>query len=210
MDYRILSLTCVLQLEQGITDILKEHPFGDLIAKCIIAWGATCEVGDIATYKEQNPTKRIKICMKANIKWLFEGNEILMKRCWEQNGVSKFMYPNKTFEDFRETIIGNRLYSEKLKGLLTDYIAHFDFNQQEQSAENNRTMSEERVRKNKTFRYIVIALLLAALFGGLYLNALNHRYKSMGGVAVMDTWTKTLLVPDSTGNYQPYPNPYLK
>ncbi len=71
-------------------------------------------------------------------------------------------------------------------------------------------MSEEHVNTNKSFRYIVIVLLLAALLGGLYLNALNHRYKSMGGVAVMDTWTKTLLVPDSTGNYQPYPNPYLK
>ena len=38
-------------------------------------------------------------------------------------------------------------------------------------------MSNERVRIYKPFRYIVIALLLAAFFGGLYLNALNHRYK---------------------------------
>ena len=62
----------------------------------------------------------------------------------------------------------------------------------------------------KTYRYVAIVLLLLAFFGGLYLNALNHRYKSMGGVAVMDTWTKTLLVPDSTGHYKPYANPYLK
>ena len=71
-------------------------------------------------------------------------------------------------------------------------------------------MSEEKVQTNKFFRYIVLALLLVAFFGGLYLNALNHRYKSISGVAVMDTWTKTLLVPDSTGQYKPYPKPYLK
>ena len=58
-------------------------------------------------------------------------------------------------------------------------------------------MSEERVQTFKPFRYVVIALLLAAFFGGLYLNALNHRYKTIGGVVVMDTWTKELLVPDS-------------
>lgn len=68
-------------------------------------------------------------------------------------------------------------------------------------------MSEEQVRTYKPFRYIVIALLLAAFFGGLYINALNHRYKSIGGVVVMDTWTKELLVPDSTGHYKTA-NPY--
>ncbi len=68
-------------------------------------------------------------------------------------------------------------------------------------------MSEVRVQKDKTFRYIVIALLLAAFFGGLYLNALNHRYKTIGGAVVMDTWTKELLVPDSAGHYKTA-NPY--
>lgn len=68
-------------------------------------------------------------------------------------------------------------------------------------------MSNERVRTYKPFRYIVIALLLAAFFGGLYLNALNHRYKSISGVVVMDTWTKELLVPDSAGQYKAA-NPY--
>lgn len=68
-------------------------------------------------------------------------------------------------------------------------------------------MSEKRVQTYKTFRYIVMALLLSAFFGGLYLNALNHRYKSIGGVVVMDTWTKELLVPDSTGHYKAA-NPY--
>ncbi len=68
-------------------------------------------------------------------------------------------------------------------------------------------MSEECVQTFKPFRYIVIALLLAAFFGGLYLNALNHRYKTIGGVVVMDTWTKELLVPDSAGHYKTA-NPY--
>ena len=77
-DHRVISLKYVLQLEQGITHILKEHPFGELIAKCLIAWGASCEVGDIISYEEQSPTNRIKICMKANIKWLFDGHESLM------------------------------------------------------------------------------------------------------------------------------------
>lgn len=71
-------------------------------------------------------------------------------------------------------------------------------------------MNGEKGQTNKAFRYIVIALLLVAFFGGLYLNALNHRYKSINGLAVMDTWTKTLLVPDSTGQYKPFPNPYMK
>ena len=207
-DHRVISLKYVLQLEQGITDILKEHPFGELIAKCLIAWGASCEVGDIITYKESDPTSRIKIIMKANVKWLFDGRESLMKRCWEQNGVPKFMYPDKTFEDFKESIIGNRAESEKLKNTLIDYITHFDFKQQEHPIENDGTMNEEKVRNGKTFRYVVIALLLAAFFGGLYLNALNHRYKSIGGVVVMDTWTKELLVPDSAGNYKTA-NPYV-
>ena len=48
------------------------------------------------------------------------------------------------------------------------------------------------------------------LLFGIYLIALTHRYKSVGGIAVMDTWTETLLVPDSTGKYKPCPNPYLK
>lgn len=69
-------------------------------------------------------------------------------------------------------------------------------------------MNEERVRKDNAFRYVSIILLLAAFFGGLYLNALNHRYKSIGGVVVMDTWTKKLLVPDSAGNYKTA-NPYV-
>ena len=207
-DHRVISLKYVLQLEQGITDILNEHPFGELIAKCLIAWGASCEVGDIITYKESDPTSRIKIIMKANVKWLFDGRESLMKRCWEQNGVPKFMYPDKTFEDFKESIIGNRAESEKLKNTLIDYITHFDFKQQEHPIENDGTMNEEKVRNGKTFRYVVIALLLAAFFGGLYLNALNHRYKSIGGVVVMDTWTKELLVPDNAGNYKTA-NPYV-
>lgn len=130
-DHRVISLKYVLQLEQGITDILKEHPFGELIAKCLIAWGASCEVGDIITYKESDPTSRIKIIMKANVKWLFDGRESLMKRCWEQNGVPKFMYPDKTFEDFKESIIGNRAESEKLKNTLIDYITHYDFSTNE-------------------------------------------------------------------------------
>lgn len=69
-------------------------------------------------------------------------------------------------------------------------------------------MSEEHIKTFKPFRYIVIALLIATFFGGLYLNALNHRYKSIGGVVVMDTWTKKLLVPDSAGNYKTA-NPYV-
>lgn len=207
-DHRVISLKYVLQLEQGIIDILKEHPFGELIAKCLIAWGASCEVGDIISYEEQSPTNRIKIIMKANIKWLFDGHESLMKRCWEQSGVSKFMYPDKTFDDFKESIVGKRAESEKLKNTLIDYITHFDFKQQRHPTGNDRTMNEERVRKDNAFRYISIILLLAAFFGGLYLNALNHRYKSIGGVVVMDTWTKKLLVPDSAGNYKTT-NPYV-
>lgn len=207
-DHRVISLRYVLQLEQGITDILNGQPFGDIIAKCLIAWGASGEVGNIITYKDSDPASRIKICMKANVKWLFEGHESLMKRCWEQNGVSKFMYPDKTFDDFKESIVGNRAESEKLKNTLIDYITHFDFKQQRHPTGNDRTMNEERVRKDNAFRYVVIALLLAAFFGGLYLNALNHRYKSIGGVVVMDTWTKELLVPDSAGNYKTA-NPYV-
>lgn len=206
-DHRVISLKYVLQLEQGITDILKEHPFGELIAKCLIAWGASGEVGNIVTYKESDPTGRIKIIMKANVKWLFDGHESLMKRCWEQNGVPKFMYPDKTFDDFKESIVGNLAESEKLKNTLIDYITHFDFKQQRHPTENDRTMNEERVRKDKALRYAALALLLAAFFGGLYLNALNHRYKTIGGVVVMDTWTKELLVPDSAGHYKTA-NPY--
>ena len=207
-DHRVKSLKYVLQLEQGITDVLKVHPFGELISKCLIAWGASCEVGDIISYKEPSPTNRIKICMKANVKWLFDGHQSLLKRCWEQNGISKFMYPDKTFDDFKESIVGNRAESEKLKNTLIDYITHFDFKQQRHPTGNDRTMNEERVRKDNAFRYISIILLLAAFFGGLYLNALNHRYKSIGGVVVMDTWTKKLLVPDSAGNYKTT-NPYV-
>ncbi|MGN0228978.1 MAG: hypothetical protein ACI4BH_04120 [Muribaculaceae bacterium] len=69
-------------------------------------------------------------------------------------------------------------------------------------------MIEEKGHPNRTFRYVVIALLLAAFFGGLYLNALNHRYKTISGVVVMDTWTKKLLVPDSAGHYKAA-NPYV-
>ena len=69
-------------------------------------------------------------------------------------------------------------------------------------------MSEEHIQTFKPFRYIVIALLIATFFAGLYLNALNHRYKSIRGVVVMDTWTKELLVPDSAGNYKTA-NPYV-
>ena len=68
-------------------------------------------------------------------------------------------------------------------------------------------MNDKKVRNDKTFRYVVIALLLAAFFGALYLNALNHRYKTIDGIVVMDTWTKELLVPDSAGHYKPA-NPY--
>lgn len=140
--------------------------------------------------------------MKANVKWLFDGHESLMKRCWEQSGVSKFMYPDKTFDDFKESIVGNRAESEKLKNTLIDYITHFDFKQQIHPTGNDRTMNEERVRKDNAFRYFAIILLLAAFFGGLYLNALNHRYKYLSGVVVMDTWTKELIVPDGAGNYK--------
>lgn len=207
-DHRVISLKYVLQLEQGITDILKVHPFGELISKCLIAWGASCEVGDIISYKEPSPTNRIKICMKANVKWLFDGHQSSLKRCWEQNGISKFMYPDNTFDDFKESIVGNRAESEKLKNTLIDYITHFDFKQQIHPTGNDRTMNEERIRKDNAFRYFAIILLLAAFFGGLYLNALNHRYKSISGVVVMDTWTKKLLVPDSAGNYKTA-NPYV-
>ena len=207
-DHRLISLIYILKLEKGITDILKEHPFGKLIAKCLIAWVASCEVGDIISYEEQSPTNRIKIIMKANVKWLFDGHDSLMKRCWEQNGVPKFMYPNKTFDDFKESIVGNRAESENLKNTLIDYITHFDFKQQIHPTGNDRTMDKERVRKDNAFRYVAIILLLVAFFRGLYLNALNHRYKSIGGVVVMDTWTKKLLVPDSAGNYKTA-NPYV-
>ena len=125
-DHRVISLKYVLQLEQGITDILKEHPFGELIAKCLIAWGASCEVGDIITYKESDPTSRIKIIMKAETEWLFEGHETSLKRCWKQNGASQFMYPDKTYDDFKRSILGNREESRKLKDALTDYITHFE------------------------------------------------------------------------------------
>lgn len=208
-DHRVISLKYVLQLEQGIVDILKEHPFGELIAKCLIAWGASCEVNDIATYKEKDPINTIKICMTAEIEWLFRGYESSLKRCWEQNGVSQFMYPDKTYDDFRGSIVGNREESENLKNTLIDYITHFDFKQQRCPVENNSTMNEERVRKDKAFRYIAIGLLLAAFFGGLFLNALNHRYKTIGGAVVMDTWAKELLVPDSAGHYKPA-NPFLR
>lgn len=59
--------------------------------------------------------------------------------------------------------------------------------------------------KKKTIRFVTITVLLIALCIGVYLNAINHRYKSVGsGVGVMDTWTRTLLAPDSTGHYSPY------
>ena len=201
-DHRLISLKYILQLEKGITDILKEHPFGELIAKCLIEWEASFDFGYIISHEEQSLTSRIKIIMKANVKWLFDGHESLMKRCWEQSGVSKFMYPDKTFDDFKESIVGNRAESEKLKNTLIDYITHFDFKQQIHPTGNDRTMNEERVRKDNAFRYFAIILLLAAFFGGLYLNALNHRYKYLSGVVVMDTWTKELIVPDGAGNYK--------
>ena len=136
MDNRILGLTYVLQLEKGVTDILSNHPFGNLIAKCLIAWSASCEVGDIITYKEPNPINRIRICMKANAKWLFEGNESTMKRCWQQNGVSKFMYPDKNFDDFRDSIIGNKEVSTL--SLITLHT----------SISSNKT-SQRRIRKEQ-------------------------------------------------------------
>ena len=71
--------------------------------------------------------------MNANIKWLFEGHESLMKRCWGQNGVSKFMYPDKTYDDFRESIIGNRAVSKQFKDTLADYVTHFYFSANEKN-----------------------------------------------------------------------------
>lgn len=167
-DHRVISLKYVLQLEQGITDILKEHPFGELIAKCLIAWGTSGEVGNIITYKESDPTSRIKIIMKANVKWLFDGRESLMKRCWEQNGVPKFMYPDKTFEDFKESIIGNRAESEKLKNTLIDYITHFDF-----STNENKKFTTPKPKMQSLKLKIMIVLrwivLLPASVLGSYL-----------------------------------------
>lgn len=164
-DHRVISLKYVLQLEQGITDILKEHPFGELIAKCLIAWGASCEVGHIITYKESDPTSRIKIIMKANVKWLFDGRESLMKRCWEQNGVPKFMYPDKTFEDFKESIIGNRAESEKLKNTLIDYITHFDFS----TNEYKKFTTPKQKKQSLKLRFMIalrwIAVLPASVLG---------------------------------------------
>lgn len=157
MDHRVLSLTYVLQLEQGITDILKEHPLGDHIAKCLIAWGASCVVNDIASFKEPDSIRVIKICMKSNIKWLFEGNETVMKRCWRQNGFLQCMYPNKTFDDFRSTIIDNPVESEKIKNALIDYVTHFDFKQQEQSTENVTAIN---MRHYKTFFLPIVALII--------------------------------------------------
>lgn len=61
------------------------------------------------------------------------------------------------------------------------------------------------MEKKKTITATLIIVLLIALCVGVYLNAINHRYKSVGpGVGVLDTWTKTILAPDSTGHYVPY------
>ena len=61
----------------------------------------------------------------------------------------------------------------------------------------------------KRIYYLAIFLLLLAFAGGLYLGALNHRYNTIRGRLVMDTWTRELLRPDSTGTYIPcrYPAP---
>lgn len=185
MDHRVLSLTYVLQLEQGITDILKEHPFGDHIAKCLIAWGASCEVGNITSNKDPDPTSgsRIKMCMKANIKWLFEGNEIVMKRCWKQNDVSQFMYPNKTFDDFRATIIDNPVESEKIKNTLIYYVSHFDFKQQEQSTENTTTIN---LRHYKKIIPIIVLLILLVVTTLIYAGYDKEGKDSVGKYVYID------------------------
>lgn len=164
-DHRVISLKYVLQLEQGITNILKVHPFGELISKCLIAWGASCEVGDIISYKEPSPTNRIKICMKANVKWLFDGHQSLLKRCWEQNGISKFMYPDKTFDDFKESIVGNRAESEKLKNTLIDYITHFNFSAYEDMKSIKPTPKKPSLKPSIMIALRWIVLLPASVLG---------------------------------------------
>ncbi len=181
MDNRILGLTYVLQLEKGVTDILSNHPFGNLIAKCLIAWSASCEVGDIITYKEPNPINRIRICMKANAKWLFEGNESTMKRCWQQNGVSKFMYPDKNFDDFRDSIIGNKEESTKFKHTLIDYITHFDFKQQDKP-------TKDKKRANKYPKIVLLCSIIFAsiLVAGILLFLAQRKDNHIGQYVYVD------------------------
>lgn len=185
-DYRLICLRYVLQLEQGITDILENHPFGELIAKCLIAWELSCEVGSIFKYKGLDPSSRIKICMKANIKWLFEGNESLMKRCWEQNGASQFMYPDKTFDDFRESIICNRVESEKIKTALTDYITHFDFKQHEQSTDNTTTINSRHIKTIILSIITFITLIVVAVTVLIYAGYDKATNASVGKYVYLD------------------------
>ena len=46
-------------------------------------------------------------------------------------------------------------------------------------------------------------IILVCVFIYAFLYAYQHRYKRIQGVAVMDTWKGTLLVPNDLGKYVP-------
>lgn len=61
----------------------------------------------------------------------------------------------------------------------------------------------EKFLSNSTYPLVFVGLCILL---GVFLNAYQHRYQRMDGVAVMDKWRGLLLVPNNHGKYVPVNN----